>query len=126
MDFFWPAIEAAAVVRSRFDRTGWQARVVAYRPVEVTTDGSDLVVAFRYEGHSELFAVRFSLDRMPEGPQTGELCESLEDWAQEVDWGLDEELNTCMVQTAERTVTEDGLVRSSTGGTRQVCARYSL
>lgn len=57
-----------------------------------------------------MFAVRFSLDRMPEGPQAGEVCESLEGWAQEVDWVLDEELNTCMVQSAERTVTGDGLV----------------
>lgn len=110
MDSFWPADNAAAVVRSRFDRTNWQARAVAYRPLEVTTDGSGLVVAFRYEGHSELFAVRFSLARMPEGPQTGEVCESLDDWAQEVDWVLDEELNTCMVETAERISADGGVI----------------
>lgn len=110
MDFFWPADDVATAVRSRFDRTNWQARVVAYRPVEVTTDRSDLVVRFRYEGHPELFAVRFSLGRMPEGPQTGETCESLDEWAQEVDWVLDEELNTRMVETAERTVADDGEV----------------
>lgn len=110
MEFFWPAEDAAAVVRSRFDRTNWQARVVSYRPVEVTTDGSDLVVRFRCDGHPELFAVRFSLGLMPEGPQTGEVCESLDDWAQEVDWVLDEELNTRMVETAERTVADDGVV----------------
>jgi len=119
MDFFWPADDVAAVVRSRWEGVNWQARVVAYRPVEVTTDGSDLVVVLRYEGYPELFAVRFSLDLMPEGPQTGEVCDSLDDWAEEVDWVLDEELNTCMVQTAERTVTEDGLVflrwRNATG-----------
>ena len=108
MDFFWPADDVATAVRSRFDRTNWQARVVAHRPVEVTTDGSDLVVRFRHEGHPELFAVRFSLGRMPEGPQTGEVCESLDEWAQEVDWVLDEELNTRMVETAERTVADDG------------------
>jgi hypothetical protein len=78
--------------------------------VEVTTDGSDLVVRFRYEGHPELFAVRFSLVLMPDGPQTGEVCESLDDWAEEVGWVLDEELNTCMVETAERTVADDGVV----------------
>jgi hypothetical protein len=110
MDFFWPADDAAAVVRSRFDRTDSQARVMAYRPAEVTTDGSDLVVVFRYGGHPELFAVRFSLALMPEGPQTGEVCESLDDWAQEVDWVLDEELNTGMVETADRTVADDGVV----------------
>lgn len=110
MDFFWPADDVTAAVRSRFDRTNWQARAVAYRPVEVTTDGSDLVVRFRYEGHVGLFAVRFALGRMPEGPQTGEVCESLDDWAQEVDWVLDEELNTRMVDTAERTVADDGEV----------------
>lgn len=65
VDSFWPADDAAAVVRSRFQRTNWQARAVAYRPVEVTTDGSDLVVTFRFEGHPETFAVRFSLARMP-------------------------------------------------------------
>lgn len=110
MDFSWSADDAAAAVRSRFERTSWQARVVAYRPVEVATDGSDLVIVFRYQRYAELFAVRFSLDRMPEGPQTGEVCASLDDWAEEVDWVLDEELNTCMVETAERTVTDDGLV----------------
>lgn len=110
MEFFWPANDAAAAVRSRFDRTDWQARVVAYRPEEVTTEGSNLVVSFRYEGYPELFAVRFSLDSMPKGPQTGEVCESQDDWAEEVDWVLDEELNTCMVQTAERTMTEHGLI----------------
>ena len=110
MDSFWPADHAAAVVRSRFGRMNWQALAVAYRPVEVTTDGSDLVIRFRYEGHPELFAVRFSLARMPEGPQTGEVCASLEDWAGEVGWVLDEELNTRMVDTAERTVANDGVV----------------
>jgi hypothetical protein len=110
VDFFWPADDAAAAVCSRFNRTDWQARAVGHRPVKVTTDGSDLVVVFRYAGRSEVFAVRFSLDLMPEGPQTGELCESLEDWAQEVDWVLDEELDTGLVQTAERTVADDGVV----------------
>jgi hypothetical protein len=110
VDFFWPAEDAAAVVRSRFDRTDWKARVVAYRPEEVTTDGSDLVVVFRYGGLPDLFAVRFSLALMPEGPQTGEMCESLDEWAQEVDWVLDEELNTCLVETAERTGADDGVV----------------
>jgi hypothetical protein len=31
-------------------------------------------------------------------------------WAQEVDWVLDEELSTCMAETAERTVAADGVV----------------
>jgi hypothetical protein len=64
-DFFWPAAEAAAAVRSRFESTSWEARVVAHRAVDVTTDGSD--------------------------------------------WVLDEELNTCMVETAER-ISADGVV----------------
>ena len=109
MDFFWPADDAAAAVRSRLDGVDRQARVVC-RPLEVTTDGSDLVVVFRYGGHPGLFAVRFALDLMPEGPQTGEVCASLDDWAQEVLWALDEELDTGMVETAERTVADDGVV----------------
>lgn len=110
MGFFWPADDAAAVVRSRFDRTNWQALAVAYRPVEVKTDGSNLMVVFHYGSLPELFAVRFSLDLMPDGPQTGEVCESLDEWAEEVGWVLDEELNTCMVETAERAVADDGVV----------------
>jgi hypothetical protein len=47
---------------------------------------------------------------MPEGPQTGEVCDSLDDWAEEVHRVLDEELNTRMVETAERTVADDGVV----------------
>ena len=84
--------------------------MVAYRPVEVTTDGSDLVVVFRYGALPELFAARFSLDLMPERPQTGEICESLDDWAEEVYWVLDEQVNTSIVETAERTVADDGVV----------------
>ena len=76
MDFFWPAEDAAAVVRSRFDRTNWQARVVAYRPVEVTADENDLVVVFRYGGLPELFAVRFCLALMPEGATRPARCAS--------------------------------------------------
>lgn len=38
------------------------------------------------------------------------MCGSLEEWAEEVDWVLDEELNTRMVETAERTVADDGVV----------------
>ena len=106
VDIFWPAEDAAAAVRSRFQRTNWQARVVDYRPVEVAADGSDLVVVFRFVGYAELFAVRFSLSRMPEGPQTGEMCESLDAWAEEVDWVLDEELNT--LHGADRRASDGG------------------
>ncbi len=91
------------------------------RPVEVTSDGRDLRVVFRYGRHAELFAVRFSLVRMPEGPQTGETCQSLEDWAEEVAWVLDEELNTAMAETAERTVTQDGLVHLRWRNSSGVC-----
>lgn len=109
MAHFWHPDEAVAAVRSQFERADW-ARRPPYRPVEVTVAGAELVVRFRYEGHIELFAVRFSLDHMPQGPCTGELCQTVEEWAQEVDWTLDEELGTRMVQTAERMVDHDGVV----------------
>ena len=111
MAYFWPAAVAVAAVRSHFERVNWEQRFFPpYRPVEVTVAGDDLVVKFHYDGYAELFAVRFSLDRMPEGPCTGDVCQTVEDWAEEIDWTLDEELGTRMVQTAERTVADDGVV----------------
>ena len=111
MAYFWSADDAVAVLRSHFERVNWEQRFFPpYRPVEVTVAGDDLVVKFHYDGYAELFAVRFSLDRMPEGPCTGDVCQTVEDWAEEIDWTLDEELGTRMVQTAERTVADDGVV----------------
>jgi hypothetical protein len=107
--YFWQPDDVCAAVRSRFDWVNWDSRG-AYRPQKVAVDGGDLLVTFRYEGYTELFGVRFSLDNMPQGPCTGDVCESLDDWAEEVDWTLDEELNTRMVQTAKRSVSAEGLV----------------
>lgn len=109
MTYFWQPDDVAATVRALFERVDWDRRGV-YRTQEVAVNGSDLLVTFHYEGFPELFGVRFSLDNLPEGPCTGGVCDSVEEWAEEVDWTLDEELNTRMVQTAERTVVDDGLV----------------
>jgi hypothetical protein len=81
MTFFWPAEDAGAAVRSRLQRVDWESRVVAYRPVDVATDDKALVCHSATAGSARC------------SPRT-----------------LDEELNTGMVQTAERTVTSDGLV----------------
>jgi hypothetical protein len=115
MAYFWQADDAVAAVRSLFETVNWELETLKelrapYRPVEVTRVGDELVVQFHYRGYTELFAVRFSLDRMPEGPCTGEVCQTVEQWAQEIDLTMDEEIGTQMVQTAERTVADDGVV----------------
>lgn len=81
-----------------------------YAPVQVALDADDLLVTFRWRRDAEFYGVRFSLANVPTGPSTGEVCESPEEWAQEVGWVLDEEIGTGLVQEAHRTRGAHGLV----------------
>ena len=86
--FFWPADDAASAVRSRFARTNWEARVVSYRPAEVTAEGSDLVRAVPLRRASRAASPSASpsaaclRDHRPARSATHS-----DDWAEEVDSG---------------------------------------
>jgi len=79
-------------------------------PAQVILDGDDLLVTFRWSGEPHVFGVRFPLGVAPEGPSTGEVCASPEEWAWEVSLVLAEELGTGLVRRGRRTVTPPGIV----------------
>ena len=79
-------------------------------PVEVLLDGEDLLVTLSWPGQADLFGIRFRPSESPEGPSTGEVCESPKEWAGEVALVLMEELDTGLVHRARRTTTARGVV----------------
>ncbi|GIM63522.1 hypothetical protein Pve01_94010 [Planomonospora venezuelensis] len=79
-------------------------------PATVLLDGQDLLLTFSWPDQPHLFGIRFRPSESPEGPSTGEVCESPEEWAQEVTWVLMEELGTGLVHRGRRTVTTQGIV----------------
>lgn len=79
-------------------------------PAQVSLDGDDLLVTFRWPGEPHIFGVRFPLGEVPVGPSTGEVCESPEEWAWEVSLVMAEELGTGLVRRGRRTETPRGVV----------------
>lgn len=73
-------------------------------------DGTDIVVTFHWRDDPQLYGVRFSITEAPEGPSTGEVCETAEEWAQEVALVLMEELDTGLVTRGRRVVSPSGVV----------------
>jgi hypothetical protein len=73
-------------------------------------DGKDIVVTFHWRDDPWLYGVRFSTEEVPEGPSTGEVCETAEEWAQEVALLLMEELDTGLVTRGRRLVSPEGVV----------------
>ena len=103
----WPPEQLHDVVRSVVSAVEAGDEVV---PAEVLLDGDDLLVTFAWPGQPHLFGVRFRPSESPEGPSTGEVCESPTEWAHEVALELMEELGTGLVHRARRTVTDQGVV----------------
>ena len=103
----WEREAALAAVRAAVPRVPAGDSEV---PAQVVLDGDDLLVTFRWPGEEHLFGVRFPLSEAPNGPSTGEACDSLEDWAWEISLVLMEELDTGLVHRGRRTVTSEGIV----------------
>ena len=78
--------------------------------MQAVLDGSDLLVRFRWPGEPRPLCVRFPLSEVPDGPSTGEPCETPAEWAKEVGWVLMEELGTGLVRRGRRSVTRRGWV----------------
>lgn len=79
-------------------------------PARVELDGDDVLVTFSWPDEPHLFGVRFPLNEAPQGPSTGGVCESPEEWAWEVSLVLMEELDTGLVRRGRRITTPRGLV----------------
>ena len=79
-------------------------------PMQALLDGGDLLVTFRWPSEPHLFGIRFPLAEAPQGPSTGEVCETTEEWATEVGWVLMEELGTGLVRWGHRSLTPRGVV----------------
>ena len=79
-------------------------------PMKAVLDGSDIVVTFHWRDDPQLYGVRFSASEAPIGPCTGGVCDSVEEWAEEVGWRLMEELDTGLVIRGRRTLIPDGVV----------------
>ena len=57
---------------------------------EVRRKGDEMVVIVRLPGKPGLFGVSYSLASLPYGPNTGEVCDTPEEWAVEIALDLDE------------------------------------
>jgi hypothetical protein len=72
-------------------------------------DGDVLVVLSGL--HADVLnGVRFSLAHVPDGPLTGTVCSSVDEWATEVAIALDEASSTREMDSAEQRVQPDGVV----------------
>jgi hypothetical protein len=92
-------------------RAGDGAVSTAYEvPMQFSLDGADLVATFRWPGEQHLFGVRFPTSDVPTGPSTGDVCESPDEWAQEVGLVLMEELDTGLVRRGRRALSPSGIV----------------
>lgn len=79
-------------------------------PMRAVLDGTDIVVTFHWRDDPQLYGVRFSTMEAPEGPSTGDVCETAEEWAQEVALVLMEELDTGLVTRGQRVGSPSGMV----------------
>lgn len=92
-----------------------QGRVVSgpddeQTPMQALLDGADIIVTFHWRDDPQLYGVRFPTTEAPEGPSTGEVCDTAEEWAHEVALVLMEELDTGLVTRGRRVVGPHGIV----------------
>jgi hypothetical protein len=84
------------------DRSHW-----AFESADL--DGDAVLVIFRLANRSR-FGVRYTLSDAPEGPNTGEPCDTPEDWAEEIWVDMEEQILTGGVARAEHSRRPGGLV----------------
>jgi hypothetical protein len=81
-------------------------------------DGDQLLVIFRVDdsapvrralGTESRFGVHYTLADLPEGPSTGWECASPAEWAGQIVWDLDEQVDSGYITLAHRTTRAGGL-----------------
>jgi hypothetical protein len=100
----WTRDEVLAAVRAslpgRVD-SGWTFE-------RADLNGDQVLVLFRVG--AQRFGVHYSLEELPHGPNTGEVCETPREWAQEIGWDMDEQVLTGGLLRAERSAGSDGVI----------------
>lgn len=108
MDSDWRPCEVLDTVRRHLSSGAFDHKHLIDRVDLVDRDV--LVVLRGVLNDDRCYGVRFSLASMPYGPNTGGVCESVERWAREVGWDLDEAIGTREVDHAARRVGPYGVV----------------
>lgn len=83
------------------DDSGWTFE-------EADLEGDKVLVTFRVDD-GRRFGVRYDLAEVPMGNNTGWVCDTAEDWADEIGLTMDEQVLTGGVARAERMVRADGV-----------------
>lgn len=104
----WASGRMVELVRDVLDRPLRDYRDLVQEVAAV--DGDIRVVLHRLRDDDRPHAVRYSLDRLPVGPCTGEVCDTPEQWAIEIAWDLDEAIGTREIERGDRRVEPDGVV----------------
>jgi len=104
----WPPQEVVEAVRRHLSTRFFEHRDLIE---QVDLVGHDIQVVLREVGSDHRpHAVRYSLAKLPYGPGTGEVCESVDQWAIEIACDLDEAIGTREIESAERRTEPGGLV----------------
>lgn len=102
----WVPGEVLVAVRDRLGLRGrWDSGWLFER---AELDGERVLVILRFEDERR-FGVHYELADVPNGPNSGELCETPQDWADEIVLDIDEQVLTGGVGRAERAAGPDGL-----------------
>jgi hypothetical protein len=98
--------------------TAVRSSLLAERPFSNWTyeradlEGTDVLVVFRVKasapvraelGQADRFGVLYSLADLPNGPSTGMPWDTVDRWAGEIAWDIDEQVDTGLIARAERT-----------------------
>ncbi|GAA1475776.1 hypothetical protein GCM10009623_02220 [Nocardioides aestuarii] len=104
----WGSARMVELVREHLALPFFDARDLVQEVALV--DGDVRVVLRRLRDDDRPHAVRYSLQRLPAGPWTGEVCETPEQWAVEVSGDLTEVIATREIEQGERRVEADGVL----------------
>ena len=65
-----------------------------YEFVDATMTGRRVLVSFRHGDPPDVYAVELDAASPLSGASAGEMCSTVDEWAREVHWLLDEEIGT--------------------------------
>jgi hypothetical protein len=99
----WSPEEVVTAVRGRLAGRGWGWTF------ERADLSADTVLVIFQVADGRRFGVHYALADVPNGPSTGLPCDTPEQWADEIDLDIEEEVGTAGVARAE-CISADGLI----------------